>query len=134
MTALAISVLLIPAAALHFLWAIGYWMPIRDEAALARAVVGTKGVTRMPGAVPCALVAVALVFAAILPHQPGFPQRGPLMTLIAGAFLLRGIAAFAPQWRRLTPEEPFATLDRRYYGPYCLVVGALYLFTILGET
>ncbi|TNF58522.1 MAG: DUF3995 domain-containing protein [Rhodobacteraceae bacterium] len=132
MSGWAITILLIPAAALHLLWAIGYWMPLRDEAALSRAVLGRRDVARMPGAVPCALVAVALFFAALLPHWTWFPGRVPLLGLIAAAFVLRGLAAYAPPWRRLVPEEPFATLDRRYYGPFCLTLGILFLFTFLG--
>ena len=45
------SAALIVIAAVHLLWALGFWWPIKDEAALARAVVGTKGIDRMPGAV-----------------------------------------------------------------------------------
>ena len=134
MTALAVilGTTLAALAALHLLWAIGVWTPIRDEAALARAVLGTPSVTRMPGPVSCALVAVALAFAAILPFRPGFPFREGLMPLIAAVFGLRGIAAYVPAWRKLTPEEPFATLDRKAYGPLCLTLGIGYLTLALG--
>ena len=47
LAALASAVLII-IAAIHLLWALGYWWPIRDERALAQAVIGTKGVERMP--------------------------------------------------------------------------------------
>lgn len=121
------------AAGLHVLWAIGYWTPIRNEDALAKAVIGTRGVTTMPGAVPCALVAVALMFAAALPHQPAFPARDLLMPAISFVFLARGAAAYLPPWRRLVPEEPFATLDRAVYGPLCLMIGIGYFILVLGE-
>ncbi|MBO6896690.1 MAG: DUF3995 domain-containing protein [Shimia sp.] len=131
--AVFISALLLVPAALHLLWAIGAWMPIRDEAALARATVGAPGITKMPGPIPCALVFVALSFAASLPHLTTFPQRSLLLLSIAAVFLLRGIAAYLPAWRKLVPEEPFATLDQRYYGPLCLVLGASFLlFTLTG--
>ena len=130
--ALTLSATLFCLAALHLLWAIGFWIPIRDETALARAVLGTKGVTRMPGPVPCALVAVALAFAAILPFRPGFPFRDVLMPLIAAVFILRGIAAYLPAWRKLVPEQPFATLDRKAYGPLCLALGIGYLTLATG--
>ena len=68
------AALLLPAT-LHMLWAIGYWTPLKDETALARATVGAPGITKMPGAVPCALVFVALSFAAALPHLTTFPAR-----------------------------------------------------------
>lgn len=131
--AVLISALLFVPAALHLLWAIGAWVPIRDEAALARATVGAPGISKMPGPIPCALVFVALSFAAALPHLTTFPLRTLLLPAIAAVFLLRGIATYLPAWRKLVPEEPFATLDQRYYGPLCLVLGASFLlFTLTG--
>lgn len=131
--AVLISALLFFPAALHLLWAIGAWVPIRDEAALARATVGAPSITKMPGPIPCAVVFVALSFAAALPHLTTFPLRSLLLLGIAVVFLLRGIAAYLPAWRKLVPEEPFATLDQRYYGPLCLVLGASFLlFTLTG--
>ncbi len=134
MTGLAVCLtgILLGIAFLHLLWAIGFWFPIREEQSLAKAVVGSSGVSKMPGAIPCALVAVALTFAAILPQQADFPFRDLLMSLIAAIFILRGIAAYFPMWRALVPEEPFATLDRRYYGPLCLALGIGYLILVLG--
>lgn len=125
--AYVLSTLLLIPAALHLLWAMGYWTPIRDEAQLARSVVGAPGITRMPGAVACALVAVVLFFAALLPHLVWFPYRNLLQSGFAAVFLLRGSAAFLPAWRRLVPEQPFATLDRRFYGPLCLLLGTGFL-------
>ncbi len=131
--AVLISALLFVPAALHLLWAIGAWVPIRDEAALARATVGAPGISKMPGPIPCSLVFVALSFAAALPHLTTFPLRTLLLPAIAAVFLLRGIATYLPAWRKLVPEEPFATLDQRYYGPLCLVLGASFLlFTLTG--
>ncbi len=134
MTGLAIALtgVLLGIAFLHLLWAIGFWFPIREERLLARAIVGSAGVTRMPGAIPCALVAVALTFAGILPQQADFPFRDLLMPFFAAVCILRGIAAYIPVWRALVPEEPFATLDRRYYGPLCLALGIGYLILVLG--
>ncbi len=134
MTALASSItgVLTTAALLHLAWAIGYWTPIRDEALLAKAVVGTHGITEMPGPVSCALVALALAFTAVLPHRADFPLHDLLMPAITAVFLLRGLAAYTPAWRRLAPEEPFATLDRRYYAPLCLMLGIGYLGLQLG--
>ncbi len=125
--AILISALLFAPAMLHLLWAIGAWVPIRDEAALARVVVGAPGLTKMPGPIPCALVFVALSFAAALPHLTSFPLRTPLLLIMAGVFGLRGLAAYLPVWRKLVPEEPFATLDQRLYGPLCLVLSASFL-------
>lgn len=131
--AVILTAVLTAIAALHLMWAIGFWTPIRDEERLAKTVVGARGVTRMPGAIPCSLVALALAFAAVLPHQAGFPGRGILMPVIALVFLARGAAAYVPAWRALAPEEPFASLDRTIYGPLCAVIGVGYLILIVGE-
>ncbi len=124
MIAWLLSSVLVLLSALHLLWAIGYWFPIADEAALARAVVGRPEVRRMPGAVPCALVVVALFFAAAVPLFPPSPFRVVALGGLAAVFLARGIAAYLPAWRRLLPEQPFARLDRMVYGPLCLLLGA----------
>lgn len=135
MTLLAaiLASVLIGLALLHLGWAIGFWWPIRDEAALARAVLGTPDARAMPGAIPCALVAVALMVCAILLFDTGFPLRDLLIPLIAAVFVLRGGAAYLPVWRKRLPTQPFATYDTRYYGPLCLGIGAgFFLLTIGG--
>lgn len=132
--ALTVSAVLAALAALHLAWAIGWWVPIREEAALARAVVGTRGVTRMPGPVPCALVAVALAFLATLPLTPGFPGRRLLLAAAALVFLARGVLPYTAFWHRLLPEQPFSQLDRQVYGPLCLALGAgLALLAMRGD-
>ncbi|TCL00412.1 uncharacterized protein DUF3995 [Shimia isoporae] len=125
--------LLIPAA-LHLLWAIGFWFPIKDETALARATVGAKGITRMPPAIPCAVVAMALLFAAILPHVPAFPLQSLMMSGAAAVFLLRGLIAYTPFWRKHFCEEPFASLDRRFFSPLILAMGVAFLILRLQGT
>lgn len=118
---------LIVIAAVHLLWALGYWWPIRDETALTRAVVGTKGITKMPGAVSCSLVVVALLFAAA---WPWFPD-GPLKTLglfgIAFVFQIRAVATYSPLMKRITPEQPFRRLDESYYAPLCIFFGVVFM-------
>lgn len=123
-----LSVVLLIPAALHLLWAIGYWFPIKDEVELARATLGAKGIDRMPPAIPCAVVAMALLFAAILPHVPAFPLHGLLMSGAAAVFLLRGTVAYTHFWRKYFCEEPFATLDKRLYSPLILAIGTAFLF------
>lgn len=110
-------------AVIHLLWAIGYWWPIRDERRLVAAVVGTRNATRMPGAIPCALVVVGLIAAAWWPwFAPDVVRRAGLVVL-ATVFLIRGILPMRPGWRRLTSQEPFRTYDSRFYGPLCLALG-----------
>lgn len=118
-----LSAVLIALAVLHVLWGIGFWFPIEDEAQLVRAVAGFADAEEMPGAVPCALVAVALFMAVTCLWWPPGPFRFLALAVIGVVFVARGAVAFTPFWRKLTPVEPFATLDRKYYGPLCLVMG-----------
>lgn len=135
MTALALifAVVILALSLLHLLWAIGFWFPIRDETALARAVVGTPNVRRMPGAIPCAVVAVALMFVASLPFTPAFPGQILFLAGAAVVFGARGGLAYSRIWRDRLTEQPFADLDRRYYGPLCLAIGlVLMIFVVSG--
>ncbi len=132
--AVILAFVLLVLAAIHILWALGYWWPIRDEPALARAVVGAPGISKMPGAVPSSVVAVALIWAACW-HWVG-PGLGPVINrlglfALAGIFALRGMAPFLPAWQRALPEEPFRTNDRHLYGPLCLGL-AVGFFILIG--
>lgn len=129
---IALSVITMGLAVIHILWAIGYWWPIRNEELLVRAVVGYKGATRMPGPIPCALVAVALIFAANFPWFPPVMMRSPGLWACAVVFLLRGGLTYTRFWRSLTPQQPYATLDRTRYGPLCLLLGVGYLILGIG--
>ena len=120
---LLLSGVLVVVAALHLLWAVGYWFPIREEQALVRAVVGFRDAERMPGPIPCALVTVALLFPAAAIWWPETGLRTTILGVAAVVLLGRGLVSRLRGWRRITPLEPFATLDRRVYGPLCLVLG-----------
>lgn len=121
--ALILSTVLLALAALHILWGIGFWFPIRDEPALVRAVIGSRDVDRMPGAIPCGLIAVLLLWAAFCPWWGDGFVRHVSVGLFAVVFIGRGLLAYTRIWRRFTPQEPFATLDRTRYGPLCLAIG-----------
>lgn len=125
--ALLASTTLIVIAALHLLWALGYWFPIKDEAELARTIAGFRGIDKMPGAVPCALVVVALLFAAALPWMPQTGLQSAMLFLVALAFQARAILAYAPIWKRATPEQPFRRLDEAYYAPLCILLGLIFM-------
>jgi len=125
MTAVAgiMSVVLLAIAAVHVLWGIGVWWPVRDERRLVATVVGTRNAERMPGPIPCALVAVGLIAAAWWPwYAPAGVRRAGLVVL-ATVFLIRGILPWRAGWRRMTSQEPFRTYDTRYFGPLCLALG-----------
>ena len=123
-------------AGLHVYWAIGGVWPGTDRRSLAHAVAGFRGMDMMPSATASFAVAACLVLAALwpaalaglfaTPFEPaGLVAGAVLMSLV---FLGRGIAGYLPAWRRLTPQEPFATNDRRYFSPLCLALGSGFLF------
>jgi hypothetical protein len=134
MTLLAatIALVLVALAALHAYWGFGGVWPGRDAEDCVRRVAGFSGVRHMPGPGPSFAVAAALLASALLTMlESGLILSPPPSMLVSFAtlcaalvFLGRGIAGFTPAWRRLTPEQPFATLDVRYYSPLCLAIGA----------
>jgi hypothetical protein len=128
MLAVILSAVTLVLAVLHLLWAIGFWFPIRDEERLVAAVIGMRSATRMPGPIPCALVATGLLSASLWPWIMQGAARATGLVLLATVFLIRGLLPWRPVWRRITPQEPFASLDRRVYGPLCLALGAGYAF------
>ncbi|HKJ60868.1 MAG TPA: DUF3995 domain-containing protein [Hyphomicrobiales bacterium] len=125
-------------AALHVYWGDGGLWPEKDPVALARTVVGAPGVTQMPSRTACFAVALALFIAGLWPLDmtgvvPVFVSIGLSVLagyVLAAVFLVRGVAAYLPIFRKHFPEEPFATNDRRLYGPLCLLIGAGFLFLL----
>jgi Protein of unknown function (DUF3995) len=129
--ALAIFLLLTAIAGIHVLWGIGVRWPRKTEAELVTAVIGHKRDT-MPSPNQCYLAALAIFIpGAIALMLAGLVQTPlpPWLVLLAGTgaalvFAGRGIAGYVPAWRALHPREPFASLDRHYYSPFCLLLAA----------
>lgn len=137
--ATALTLLLAAIAGLHAYWGSGGRWPAESEDELIATVIGNARARRMPSPGLCLAVALAIAVAAIWPL---LLAQGPsigtphLLILVAGVaimtvFLLRGIAGFLPAWRRLHPREPFASNDRRYYSPLCLLIAAGYAILLL---
>lgn len=125
--AVILTLVLAAIAALHAYWGFGGLWPGRDAADCARRTGGFRGARSMPGPAACFAVAAALAIAALIPIF--LVGRFGMLAALAGlavalVFLGRGVAGFTPAWRRLTPEQPFASLDVRYYSPLCLIIGA----------
>lgn len=127
-------------SALHLLWATRSPWPRQSQAELARAVAGFPGIDTMPPPAACIVVAFGLAIMAADALALGrlISTILPVLTTLIGVgstaiFLGRGVAGYVPAWRRLTPEEPFATLDPRYYSPLCLLLGAGFLCLLLGR-
>jgi len=135
-----LSAVLLLITALHVYWGIGGIWPGRDAASCAGAVVGFEGMDEMPSPLACFAVAACFLLTTLWPmaiisaFATPFPPEGlVLVALVIGlTFLARGVLGFTPQWRRLTPREPFATLDVKFYSPLCLLLGCGFLFLAAG--
>jgi len=134
LVAVALCLILLAIALLHVAWGLGLPWPAADETQRVATVIGLRGQTRMPGLLPCLAVAGALgaVVAMIgwntLTASP-LTRAGLLAA--AAVFLARGVAPWLLVWRRLTPQQPFARLDRLVYGPLCLLLGVGLVFIVL---
>jgi hypothetical protein len=122
-------------AAPHPHWAFGGRWRRHDERSLVAFVIGRTRSMRMPGFVACMPVATALlcaaVLAALLGHVIAFDlgAQGTRLTRIAfwivfGVFALRGAAGFIPPVFAYAQSTPFASLNRVFYSPLCLLVAA----------
>lgn len=119
-------------AILHFLWGINIYWPAKDEASLAKMVVGAEGITQMPNFWACSFVTVALLVGSVVVLTLGGVMRLNavpfwLFQILGAGFALvllaRGIVGFTPFMVQVSPEEPFKTLNRLYYSPLCLALG-----------
>jgi len=134
-SAILVVVVLLGIAVLHLLWAAGSHWPAADEQTLAKTVVGSKGIKRMPPRLASFLVAVVLIgaahvvlaYAGLVPGFLPFQMYRILLTAMILVFSFRGLAAYIPHWRAMAPEQPFARLDQTRYGPLCIVIAALLL-------
>jgi Protein of unknown function (DUF3995) len=137
-----VLVTLFAISALHLAWAFGSTFPCKDSDALVRAVVGRGGGgSAMPSGISSALVAAATFMAALWPQM----MQGRILTSMPASliglgavvlvivFLARGIIGLTPWFRRLLPEEPFRTLNRKYYSPLCIALGLCYLVLLIGR-
>jgi hypothetical protein len=135
----AISMVVYALAVAHAYWGFGGFWPAINPERLAKSVVGTPGIRRMPPPASCFAVAALLAAIASWPlFAAGLLAEAwpPWLTALAGAaiaaaFLGRGIAGYTQVWRRRFPEQPFALLDQRYYSPLCLALGAGFLAILI---
>lgn len=117
-------------ALLHVIWGLGILWPLKDEKSLVNAIAGFQAVEKMPPATASFFVAFIVLVAAAISLDLGrkvliFP---PKIALIGGAgvaivFLSRGLLGYTRFWTKLTPEEPFRSLDSVLYSPLCLALG-----------
>jgi hypothetical protein len=133
--AVAVSSIMAAVAAIHVYWGLGGLWPGRTEQELIDMIVGDKGRTRMPPAwltftVSSIFIGIAawpLLLAPLTARLTSPVLVVAATVLLAAVFLLRGFVSYIPAFARLNAVEPFATLNRRYYGPLCIALGAGYL-------
>ncbi len=124
------SLIFIPLLAIsmvHLLWAFGSSYPAKSEASLAKTVAGFRGMTAMPPRLASLGVSVLALAAGVWALTLSDPEGSLLASaggvVLAVVFLARGGVGYTKWWRQLTPEQPFATLDKKFYSPLCLWIG-----------
>ncbi|MEO6125820.1 MAG: DUF3995 domain-containing protein [Ilumatobacteraceae bacterium] len=124
-TASTTAITLTTIAALHAVWGAGASFPFPDSAALADTVTGSGA---LPAPRECFAVAGLMLFAAgvvseVLPIGPMARRIGS--GGVAAVLGTRGVAGVLGRTGSLvpwTPSERFNRLDRRLYGPLCLLL------------
>ena len=79
------------------------------------------------------LLAAVAIWPFVMLGRDEEPWVQSVTFIIAGVFVARGVAGYTPTWRGHFRDEPFATRNRRYYSPYCLLMGIGYLSLLAGE-
>jgi hypothetical protein len=129
--AITIFLVLTAIALLHAGWAFGVLWPATDVQSLINTVIGKPGMHVMPGTWLTMFVAVAIAVAGICALWGARLVELPLpawmstasVVVLALIFGLRGVASYLPG-PLSSAVEPFATLDRRFYAPLCLIISA----------
>lgn len=124
---------------LHVLWAARLTFPFRDEQALARAVIGRRGIADMPRPESCLLAAAIFLATAALAMALGYSyenSHSKWMLAFAGlftgqVFLFRGLIGVLPAFERALPEQPFLRLNRRLYSPLSAAIGIGFIALVL---
>jgi hypothetical protein len=119
------------AGLLHTLWGFGVTFPAANEQQLARMVVGRRGITRMPSMASCLFVAASLFafafLALVLGRHVTLPVSKWLVAAAGGVaaviFTGRGILGVLPAFERALPEQPFLSLNRKFYSPLVFLLG-----------
>ena len=125
--ALILAAALFALAGIHVYWGFGGRWPGHDEASMVEHVVGRTRGMRAPGLLASVAVAVALaaggvLVAATLTATPWDPWLKAARWVLFVVFAGRGLAAYVPPVFRYAEGTPFATLNRRAYGPLCLAI------------
>ncbi len=128
-------------ALIHAYWAFGGRWPGHDEKSLVKIVAGANGQAKMPPFWLTMIVALLIFAAGLFPLfwieiLPWFLPSILLslgMFVVTSVFLLRGLFSYTPMARNMGFEEPFNTLDKKYYAPLCIIIGSGFAFLLLAE-
>lgn len=135
-----LAIVLAACGLLYLFWAAGATFPFANEQALARSLIGRRGITRLPSRAAFVYLGFLLLAAALAAFLLGgfseaVPESKPFLApvglLLGFVFLGRGIAGVLPAFERAAPEQPYLSLNRRFYSPLCAVAGAAFLFLAL---
>ncbi|MCF6320200.1 MAG: DUF3995 domain-containing protein [Rhizobiaceae bacterium] len=137
--AVILSLVLFVIAALHLYWALGGLWPGIDKASLTRTVIGATNMSTMPPAWLTVAVSACIFAASLFPlmWENLMPDLLPKVILLLGMWVLslvfigRGIAGYQPFFRKSNSEEPFASLNRKYFSPLCLLLGGGFISLVL---
>ncbi len=55
------------------------------------------------------------------------------MAVLSMVFIARGIAGFVPAVKKMNSEEPFATLNARYFSPLIVLLGLILTVLLLTD-
>ncbi|MEL6472996.1 MAG: DUF3995 domain-containing protein [Pseudomonadota bacterium] len=124
---------------IHMAWAAGSNWPCASEQSLARTVVGSRNIERMPPRFASFVVALCLIGAAAwaLALRDLVPVRIPRELLALGGaalvfvFGMRGLLGILPAFERVAPEQPFVRLNRLYYSPLCILIAIVFALLVL---
>ncbi|MCP4315752.1 MAG: DUF3995 domain-containing protein [Hyphomicrobiales bacterium] len=139
--AIVVACVLFAVSLLHFLWASGSPWPCTDQQSLLRTVVGHPDLNRFPSPLLTVLAAMAIGIAGLIAlwaggilllPLPGWIRTAGVIILIC-IFLLRGLSTYTPKRIWTAPIEPFATLDRRYFAPLCIVLGCGFIWLLIAD-
>lgn len=125
--ALILAAALFALAGIHLYWGFGGRWPGHDEASMVEHVVGRTRGMRAPGFLASAAVAAALAAGGVLALSSLTQTRwdgalGAARWALFAVFAGRGLASYVPPVFRYAEGTPFATLNRRAYGPLCLAI------------
>lgn len=140
LVATLLALALAAAGLLYYLWAAGLTFPFPNEQALARSIIGRRGITRVPSRRTFLYLGTLLFAAAAAAYMMGGfsdmvprakPFLAPVGLLLAVIFLGRGIVGVLPAFERAAPEQPYLSLNRRIYSPLCGLAGIGFLILTL---